>query len=162
MDKKLANEIAQLTREQYLGDADWHQVWRYVPVLSVETYWLRIRDGQIVLSEAERADLDDWSRHVREDEDAEDCQESSWGTFRRRLARRRGIVDDRRRDYADVPPLLRRRWANYHRQYGQTAFRCFIETQSSQQERWNWCPHGSATTSLTYSALTFVSWSPSS
>ena len=52
VDKKLANEIASLTREQYLGDADWKMVWRYLPVFSVETYWLRLRDGHITLSDA--------------------------------------------------------------------------------------------------------------
>ena len=128
VDKKLTNEIAQLTREQYLGDADWHQVWRYVPVLSVETYWLRIRDGQIVMSDAEKADLADWSNRTREDEDAEDEGEHarSWAAFRRRVSRRRGLVDDRRKDYAGVPPLLRRRWANYHREFGQTAPRFLL------------------------------------
>ena len=61
IDKKLSKEMAMLKREQYLGDADWRMVWRYVPVLSLDSYWLRIRDGKLHLSDAESADLGELS-----------------------------------------------------------------------------------------------------
>ncbi|KAH8091155.1 potassium:proton antiporter [Aureococcus anophagefferens] len=104
VDKKLANEIASLTREQYLGDADWKMVWRYLPVFSVETYWLRLRDGHIVLSDAEREDLASWSEAPRD-----------VGVVQRLL--RVLFPRDRRADYR-IPALLHRRWVNYHREFG--------------------------------------------
>ncbi|KAH8066721.1 potassium:proton antiporter [Aureococcus anophagefferens] len=100
---KLANEIASLTREQYLGDADWKMVWRYLPVFSVETYWLRLRDGHIVLSDAEREDLASWSEAPRD-----------VGVVQRLL--RVLFPRDRRADYR-IPALLHRRWVNYHREF---------------------------------------------
>ncbi|KAH8064993.1 potassium:proton antiporter [Aureococcus anophagefferens] len=104
VDKKLANEIASLTREQYLGDADWKMVWRYLPVFSVETYWLRLRDGHIVLSDAEREDLASWSEAPRD----VGVVQRLWRVL---------FPRDRRADYR-IPALLHRRWVNYHREFG--------------------------------------------
>ncbi|KAH8068026.1 potassium:proton antiporter [Aureococcus anophagefferens] len=100
VDKKLANEIASLTREQYLGDADWKMIWRYLPVFSVETYWLRLRDGHIVLSGG-REDLASWSEAPRD----VGVVQRLWRVL---------FPRDRRADYR-IPPLLHRRWVNYHR-----------------------------------------------
>ncbi|KAJ8598096.1 hypothetical protein CTAYLR_005573 [Chrysophaeum taylorii] len=95
VEKKISREISRLRREQFFGDADWAMVWRYVPILSADAYWLRLRDGRLQLSDAELADA---RRAVVTSSSA--------------MASR-----SRSREYP-VPWRLRDRWLEYHRCHG--------------------------------------------
>jgi len=134
VDKKLTDAIAALKREQYLGDADWAMVWRYLPVLSVETYWLRIADGRVVLNEAERLDLALFSKRKVESEVLAKERAASvaikGGETRLawvlhcsyRVVSQFQLFEEkcRRSDYP-VPALLQHRWLKYHVAFGNTA-----------------------------------------
>jgi len=114
VEKKLAKETGRLKREPFLGDANWAMVWRYVPCLSADAYWRRIKDHRLVLSEPELSDLGSASNHHHSEdkEEEERLQPQEAGC----------VVQGRRSKYWQypVPPKLRGRWADYHRRYGST------------------------------------------
>ena len=44
----------ELKPDRFLGDADYSIVWRYMPVLSAQQYWHRIRTKKIILTAKEK------------------------------------------------------------------------------------------------------------
>uniref|UniRef100_A0A7S3JZM7 Cation/H+ exchanger transmembrane domain-containing protein n=1 Tax=Aureoumbra lagunensis TaxID=44058 RepID=A0A7S3JZM7_9STRA len=97
---KLNQEInSNLKREQFFGDSDWSMVWRYVPCLSADAYWHRIRDHRLELSAAEFDDLRDWSSNN---------EQMNWWQY---------FFNTKARKY-DLPPMLQRAWVRTHRNYG--------------------------------------------
>lgn len=101
VDRKLAREISLLKREMFLGDADWQMVWRYVPALSPETYWLRIVHRRISLSQIELEDL-----------------------------RRRQQPRGESTSSFSLPPLLQARWTKYHKRFSAVVPR-FVKSRHS-------------------------------
>ncbi|KAG5183566.1 Sodium/hydrogen exchanger family-domain-containing protein [Tribonema minus] len=57
MEARLQHAVDLIKGDRFLGDAHWELVWRYLPVLTAKTYWHRIRQGNIVLSDVEEQDL---------------------------------------------------------------------------------------------------------
>jgi len=130
VDRKLASEMIALRGDPYLGDADWHFVWRYLPVLTGDSYWYRLRDNFIQLSAAEHDDLAELSvrkRELREEEQQIDDDNEGSG-LNRCLAL---IVRDAQdwlfestasnKDSYPLPPLLKDVWYGYHKTFGNTA-----------------------------------------
>ncbi|KAJ8598440.1 hypothetical protein CTAYLR_006856 [Chrysophaeum taylorii] len=120
-DRKIAKEINLLRRDQYIGDADWSIVWRYIPVLTCDSYWFRIRESYVSLSPSETADLADWSGRRGKIQSAEEPGESDIG--RRLVSAVRNwcfsTFTNRSGNYP-MPPLLKSIWFGYHRAYGST------------------------------------------
>lgn len=109
VDRDISGEIADIAREKYLADADWHLVWRYLPVLSTDVYWLRVRDAKIVLSDAEKTDLRAWGRVDGKPPKKRLFVSAIEAVCPGLLTNRPGYP---------VPAILRERWVKYHGDHG--------------------------------------------
>lgn len=61
---------SKLKKDKYLGNADWNVVYRYLPVLSPQIYWHRVREGHISLNEGEIGLL---GKYIQEEEEKEEA-----------------------------------------------------------------------------------------
>ena len=117
IERKLTKETSRLKREPFLGDANWAMVWRYVPCLSADAYWRRIKDGRLLLSEPELHDVGSshlsmtmTPRHATDSEEEPSKKATTVGALC-------AVRSSRYREYP-VPPKLKGRWHDYHEKYG--------------------------------------------
>ncbi|KAJ8610286.1 hypothetical protein CTAYLR_009069 [Chrysophaeum taylorii] len=175
VDFEMDEEIREMSREKYLADADWRMVWRYLPVLSADVYWKRIRDGNVVLADLERVDLDRLTRPSDGDDvglsrRGHQCQEKDH-FFEQTTSSIEAICPGifARADYP-LPPLLRERWVKYHETYGGVLPRfasrphagrlSFVEILHAVQETATQKPHHVASTRSSTRAFTAVQSNP--
>ncbi|CAM9476498.1 unnamed protein product [Chrysoparadoxa australica] len=53
----MEEEASKLKKDPFLVDADWHSVWRFIPVFTPEVYWRRLCTGNVLLGAQETEDI---------------------------------------------------------------------------------------------------------
>ena len=90
VEERLEKHVEDLRDDLFLGNADFQQVWRYLPIFSAEQYWSRIDKKFVKLDDTEKREagvLDP------------------------------GIVGSYEDPYRYCPPPLQELWKHYHKKY---------------------------------------------
>jgi hypothetical protein len=101
-------------------DADWHTVWRYMPILTAGQYWQRLSSSYVLMSAAEQTDI--LEQHTAGQCDAAAASSKRWRTVSATLqsTARHWCFDSaalKSKHYTHLPQRLRSAWFSYHRQF---------------------------------------------
>jgi hypothetical protein len=101
-------------------DADWHIVWRYMPVLTAGQYWLRLSSRRVLLSAAEQADIIE--HYTVGQREAAATSSKRWCTVSAALqsTATHWCFDSavlKAKHYTLLPQRLPSTWFSYHRQF---------------------------------------------
>lgn len=118
IEAKLENRVDLLKADRFVGDADWATVWRYIPVLTPNVYWRRIRHSNVMLSTDECEDIIGSDPVATRHNQSFPNRALFWasqclGWFKRRVFA--GFAGGE--NYTHIPFRLRHTWYTYHQTF---------------------------------------------